>query len=125
MTIAFFSLSVRTTLAIAGFLTFFGAAFLLPPVVQAADTTSYVLHLKKHVFSPDTLIVAAHQPIVLHVFNDDNHPEEFESYDLEFEIIVLPHHAINVPIRALPPGTYEFFGDFHPRTARGHLTVRP
>ncbi|EAY57255.1 cupredoxin domain-containing protein [Leptospirillum ferriphilum] len=101
------------------------AAILHLSTVRAETSATYVLHLQKHVFSPENLIVPAHRPIILHVSNDDNHPEEFESYDLEFEIIVLPHHAIDVPIRALPPGTYEFFGDFHPRTARGHLTVHP
>ncbi|MCL4461632.1 MAG: cupredoxin domain-containing protein [Nitrospirae bacterium] len=101
------------------------AALLLPPCARATTTGSYALHLKKHVFAPDSLTVPARQPFVLHVSNEDNHPEEFESYDLEFEIIVLPHHSIDVPVRPLPPGTYEFFGDFHPRTARGHITVHP
>ena len=108
-----------------GLLSLLAQTLLFPSIVRAEAPSTYVLHLKKHVFSPENLIVPAHQSIVLHVSNDDSHPEEFESYDLEFEIIVLPHHAIDVPIRALPPGTYEFFGDFHPRTARGHLTVRP
>lgn len=81
--------------------------------------------IRHHVFVPEEVTVVKGQPFTLHVTNEDAHPEEFESYDLEFEIIVLPHRSIDVPVRPLPPGTYEFFGDFHPRTAKGHIHVLP
>lgn len=101
------------------------AVFFLPHRARGSTGQTYTLNLKKHLFDPNRLVVPKAQPFTLHVINGDNHPEEFESYDLEFEIIVLPHHSIDVPVRPLPPGTYEFFGDFHPRTARGTITVNP
>lgn len=91
----------------------------------ASTQTVFSLSIEKHTFQPSTIKIRQKQPFTIRVTNNGNHPEEFESYDLEFEIIVLPHHSINVPIRPLPPGSYEFFGDFHPRTAKGSITVLP
>jgi hypothetical protein len=102
------------------------ALFLLLPLPARADAPRVVtLSILHHKFIPDTITVSARKSFTIHVTNNDNHPEEFESYDLEFEIIILPHRSIDVPIRPLPPGTYEFFGDFHPRTARGRIHVAP
>ncbi len=102
------------------------ALFLLLPLAAWGDAPRVVtLSILHHKFIPDTITVSSRKSFTIHVTNNDNHPEEFESYDLEFEIIILPHRSIDVPIRPLDPGTYEFFGDFHPRTARGRIHVAP
>lgn len=102
--------------------------FSLPflPIPSLASTQKvFSISIQNHTFRPDTIQIRQNQPFTLHVTNNGNHPEEFESYDLEFEIIILPHRSIDVPIRPLPQGSYEIFGDFHPRTARGTIKVLP
>ncbi|HVY13055.1 MAG TPA: cupredoxin domain-containing protein [Alphaproteobacteria bacterium] len=81
------------------------------------------LTIKDHKFSPDKLTLPAGQKIVLHVVNKDNSSEEFESRSLKREKIVTGGEAIDVKIGPLDAGTYEFFGDFHPDTAKGVITV--
>jgi hypothetical protein len=102
------------------------ATLVFPGLGAHADSPRTIpISIRHHVFVPEDVTVLKGQPFTIHVTNEDAHPEEFESYDLEFEIIILPHRSIDVPVRPLPPGTYEFFGDFHPRTARGHIHVLP
>jgi Cupredoxin-like domain len=38
--------------------------------------------------------------------------------------VVAGGQEIIVYVGSLAPGTYEFFGDFNPKTARGHLVVK-
>ncbi len=99
--------------------------FTLPPLSEASTPKIFSLSIKDHRFHPDLINAQKNQPFTIHVTNNDDHPEEFESYDLEFEIIILPHRSIDVPIRPLPSGSYEFFGDFHPRTAKGLIKIAP
>ncbi len=47
---------------------------------------------------------------------------EFESVSLRVEKVVAPNAAGVVNVRALAPGRYEFFDDFH-QAARGVLVV--
>ncbi|MHB8422812.1 MAG: cupredoxin domain-containing protein [Leptospirales bacterium] len=104
------------------------ATFIIGPSTMTARASTqnvFSITIQQHTFQPNSIKIRQNQPFTIHVTNNGNHPEEFESYDLEFEIIILPHHSINVPIRPLPPGSYEFFGDFHPRTAKGSITVLP
>lgn len=95
----------------------------IPSIATAETVQEFPLTLQDHRFTPENLSVIPNKRFVIVLENKDNHPEEFESYDLEFEILVLPHKTIRVPVRALPKGTYSFFGDFHPKTARGMVTV--
>ncbi len=95
----------------------------LPSIANAENAPEIPLTLQHHQFIPEKISVVPNKRFVIVLENKDNHPEEFESYDLEFEILVLPHKTIRVPIRPLPKGTYSFFGDFHPKTARGTVTV--
>jgi Cupredoxin-like domain len=68
--------------------------------------------------------VPAGQKIVLHVINRDSSAEEFESSDLHREKIVTGGARITVYLGPLSPGSYVFFGDFHPHTARGHIVAK-
>lgn len=95
----------------------------LVTTASAEDSQEVTLTLQHHQFTPEKISVLPDKKFVIVLENKDNHPEEFESYDLEFEILVLPHKTIRVPIRPLPKGTYAFFGDFHPKTARGTVSV--
>jgi Cupredoxin-like domain len=48
---------------------------------------------------------------------------EFESVSLRVEKVIPPGSEGTVHVRALAPGQYEFFDDFHQET-RGTLTVQ-
>ncbi|MHB1731561.1 MAG: cupredoxin domain-containing protein [Leptospirillum sp.] len=100
-----------------------GLMVILPGTAFSGTSENVTLTLQNHRFTPAKISVLPDKKFVIVLENKDNHPEEFESYDLEFEILVLPHKTIRVPIRPLPKGTYSFFGDFHPKTARGVVLV--
>ena len=81
------------------------------------------LTIKNHHFQPDHVTVPAGQRVPIEVTNNDPTPEEFESNDLRFEKIVVPGGTIRVFVGPLQPGTYKFFGDYHPDQAQGILTA--
>jgi heme/copper-type cytochrome/quinol oxidase subunit 2 len=82
------------------------------------------LVIRNHRFEPEQLTVPAGQKIELRVSNADSTPEEFESTDLRREKVVPPGQEVVVYVGPLKPGTYEYFGDFNPKTARGRLAVQ-
>ena len=91
------------------------------PLALAMDEFS--LTIRNHQYEPTELTVPAGVKIKLLVNNADDTPEEFESFDLNREKVVAPGAQIQVIIGPLSSGRYEFFGDFHPDTARGHIVV--
>ena len=90
----------------------------------AAQESSYTLVIKDHRFQPTEIEVPAGQKIALIVKNDDPTPEEFESTELRREKVIPGGERITVYIGPLKPGRYEFFGDFNPKTARGHIIAK-
>ena len=89
----------------------------------AADIPEYVLVIAHHVYQPAELKVPANTKFKILVTNQDATPEEFESTDFNRESVVLPNRSITVFVGPLHAGTYGFFGDFHPDTAKGRLIV--
>jgi plastocyanin len=90
---------------------------------MAADA-AYTLTIKDHKFQPTEIEIPAGKKIELLVKNEDPTPEEFESTELKREKVVPGGQQITVYIGPLKPGRYEFFGDFNPTTARGHIVVK-
>jgi cupredoxin-like protein len=90
----------------------------------AAQEASYTLVIKDHRFQPAEIEIPAGVKIALIVKNDDATPEEFESTELRREKVVPGGEQITVYIGPLKPGRYEFFGDFNPKTARGHIIAK-
>jgi Cupredoxin-like domain len=90
----------------------------------AAQEATYTLVIKDHRFQPTEIEIPAGQKIALIVRNDDLTPEEFESTELRREKVVPGGQQITVYIGPLKPGRYEFFGDFNPKTARGHIIAK-
>ena len=90
----------------------------------AAQEASYTLIIKDHRFQPTDIELPAGQKIALLVKNADSTPEEFESTELRREKVVLSGDQITVYIGPLRPGRYEFFDDFNPATARGHIVAK-
>jgi len=87
----------------------------------ASDLTVYTLTLKNHRFSPDKITVKAGEKFKLAVVNLDNSFEEFESKKLAIEKFVNPKGKLNLVVGPLKPGSYDFFGEFHMKTAQGTL----
>jgi len=86
-----------------------------PPIVE--------LRIKNHVFIPAEIIIPSNQKVKLLVINDDETPEEFESYELNREKIIPAKSRSVIFIGPLNPGTYPFFGEFNPKTAQGLVRV--
>jgi plastocyanin domain-containing protein len=89
-----------------------------------AQESAYTLVIKDHRFEPTEIAIPAGQKIALTIKNNDPTPEEFESTELRREKVVPGREEIIVYIGPLKPGTYEFFGDFNPKTARGHIVAK-
>ena len=93
-------------------------------LAAAADEPSVAITIKDHKFTPTEVEIPANVKVKLLVHNEDSTPEEFESTELHREKIVPGGGEIAVFVGPLGPGRYEFFGDFNPKTARGHLVVK-
>jgi len=87
----------------------------------AADPVT--LTLSNHHFSPDQVSVPAGQRFRIELTNRDDTTDEFESYDMKFEKIVVPGATISVFAGPLHPGSYKFFDDYHPDSANGTITA--
>ncbi|MBU6248963.1 MAG: cupredoxin domain-containing protein [Xanthomonadaceae bacterium] len=87
----------------------------------AAEVPEFHLAIQDHAFQPAELKVPAGVKVKLVVANRDAAPEEFESTEFNREKIVLPNSSTSVYVGPLKPGSYRFFGDFHPDTAQGRL----
>ena len=77
--------------------------------------------IKDHRFVPSEVRVKADTKINLIVSNEDQTVEEFESFSLNREKVVRPGQSITVILPALKPGSYDFYGEFHPDTAQGKI----
>jgi heme/copper-type cytochrome/quinol oxidase subunit 2 len=106
-------LSIAATLALIG-----------APLAHAQDATSLSVALKGHRFVPAELTAPANKPVVIEVTNQDPTPSEFESKSLRVEKVVAGGARISVQIRALAPGRYRFFDDYHEDTTEGFLVVK-
>lgn len=90
-----------------------GAAYAAPP--------QFELEIRDHLFLPDELRIPANQKVKLVVYNRDPTPEEFESYELNREKVIMGNSKAIIFIGPLKPGVYPFFGEFNPTTALGKV----
>jgi Cupredoxin-like domain len=90
----------------------------------AAGSATVKLILKNHQFSPAEAGAPAGTPITIVVNNQDSTPSEFESKTLRVEKVVNGGGTITLQIRALSPGRYRFFDDYHEDTTEGFLVVK-
>lgn len=79
----------------------------------------FELRIRDHLFHPSKLVVPADQKIKLLIINEDKTPEEFESYELNREKVIMGGRKTVIFIGPLKPGEYPFFGEFNPKTAQG------
>jgi heme/copper-type cytochrome/quinol oxidase subunit 2 len=93
-------------------------------LAHAQEAATVSVALKDHRFVPSELSAPANKPIVIEVTNQDSTPSEFESKTLRVEKVVTGGAKITVQIRALAPGRYRFFDDYHEDTTEGFLVVK-
>ena len=103
--------------------TLLGAAVLFASErANAQQSASVAISVKDHRFQPSQISAPANRPISIKVKNLDAAPMEFESTSLRVEKVIAPGSEGVVNVRALAPGRYEFFDDFH-QQSRGVLVV--
>lgn len=86
-----------------------------------AGAPEFTIEIRGHLFYPSELKVPAGRKIKLKVHNTDPTPEEFESYELNREKVIMGGSAATIFIGPLRPGEYPFFGEFYPKTAQGKI----
>lgn len=92
----------------------------------AADAKRLVveIEIKNHFFIPDKIEIPADTKVKLIVHNRDTSSEEFESYELNREKLIMGGRKVNIFIGPLVPGEYPFFGEFNQKTAQGVVIVK-
>jgi hypothetical protein len=95
-----------------------------PSVTVQAATAEIELIIKDHLFFPATIEIPAGQKVRLRIINQDPTPEEFESFELNREKLIVGNGQVVVFIGPLGPGEYPFFGEFYPKTAQGTVIVK-
>jgi hypothetical protein len=79
----------------------------------------FMVELKNHLFYPSLIEIPANQKVKLIIHNLDPTPEEFDSFELNREKVIFAGRKATIFIGPLKPGTYNFFGEYNPNTARG------
>jgi hypothetical protein len=92
--------------------------------LAAKDLPVFDLSVKDGYFTPQKLEVPAGQKFKLVVKNEGSATEEFESSDLNREKLIPPGQSVIIFIGPLKAGTYGFYGEFHPQTARGQIIAK-
>jgi len=89
-----------------------------------AEEKEIQVKIKDHKFEPAEINVTANEDFKLIVENLDKTAEEFESHDLKKEKMIMGGKNITIPVSKLSAGEYEFFGEFHPKTAQGKIIAK-
>ena len=90
----------------------------------SAETPVFQLRIKDHHFVPAVIEIPQGKKVKLEIRNEDATAEEFESHDLHREKMVPAGKTVVVYVGPLKPGSYSFFGEFNPKTARGSVVVK-
>ena len=104
------------------------AALLVAAIVTAgsgparAQDAVVEITVKDRKFEPAEPRAPANRPFTIRIRNLGTTAMEFESVRLRVEKVVAPNTEGVINMRALAPGRYEFFDDFHKQT-RGTLVV--
>ncbi len=97
--------------------------FVAAAVVRAAPPEIRLV-IRDHLFYPAEVEVPANTKVRLLIRNEDDTAEEFESYELNREKVVLGNSETVIFIGPLAPGRYPFFGEFNISTAQGVVIAR-
>ncbi|GAA0854808.1 cupredoxin domain-containing protein [Aliiglaciecola litoralis] len=94
-------------------------------------TLSFITHgiqninvtIKENLFYPAEVIIPAYRKVKITFINQDDTPEEIDSFDLNREKVVFANSSAHIFIGPLKPGKYRFFGEYHPNSAVGFVHV--
>lgn len=101
------------------------SSLMLGQFAVAAESMPVInLVCKDGLFSPAEIVAPAQTKFKLVVKNEGGTTEEFESAELNREKIIAPNQSVTIFLGPLPAGSYNFFGEFHPKTAQGKLIVK-
>ena len=102
------------------------ALVLLTALVPAGaeELPRFPLTAKDGRFVPEMIEVPAAKKFRLVVANEGPGPEEFESHELNREKVIPAGKTAEIIIGPLKPGTYSFFGEFHPKTAKWQIVAK-
>lgn len=84
----------------------------------------FEIEIRNHLFHPDEIVIPANTKVKMVIYNRDSTPEEFESYELNREKVIMGGRKANIFLGPLAPGSYPFFGEFNPKTAQGKVVVQ-
>ena len=115
---------MRTNLFSNALLAVLSAMLLNSLPAQAQDMPTVNLVIRNGHFVPATLEVPANTKFRLVIKNEGPGAEEFESVELRKEKVLAPGVTSFLIFQPLKPGTYKFFGDFHPETAQGQMVAK-
>ena len=100
------------------------ALLLAASAAYAQELPTFRLEMKNGRFEPTEIVVPANTRFKLVLHNAAPAAEEFESLELKKEKVLAPGATSFLVFVPLQPGSYRFFGDFHPDTAQGHIVAR-
>ena len=88
-----------------------------------ATTPIINIDIRNHLFIPSEITIPENTKVKLIIHNYDEEDEEFESYELNREKVIVGKRKGTIFIGPLPAGEYLFFGEFFPKTAQGKVIV--
>ncbi len=94
---------------------------LVPATGRAETRPEHPVVIENNRFEPTEIHVKADQPFTLVITNKDKGAEEFESRSLRLEKVIPGGKTVRLRMPALKAGTYDFYGDYHQKTANGRL----
>lgn len=97
---------------------------LIQSFCYADDLQVIELRVENHKFNIEHLELKANQKYKFKVYNADSTSEEFESKSMVVEKFIGPKKTINFILGPFRPGSYEYFGCFHPSTAKGIVLIK-
>lgn len=92
--------------------------------VHADDLPTFTLLMRAGRFVPETIEVPANTKFRLILKNEGPGAEEFESIELRKEKVLASGASSFLIFQPLKPGSYKFFGEFHPDTAQGRFIAK-
>ena len=108
-----------------GFALFLGIGLLCAGLpARGDDLPNFDLLIRDGRFIPAIIVVPANTKFRLRIKNEGPSAEEFESHDLNKEKVLAPGASSFLIFQPLKPGSYSFFGEFHPETAQGRIVAQ-
>ncbi|GAA6183976.1 cupredoxin domain-containing protein [Aliiglaciecola sp. NS0011-25] len=79
--------------------------------------------IRNHLFYPPEIDIPQHKKVRITFINQDDTPEEIDSFDLNREKVVFANSRSSIYVGPLDAGRYRYFGEYHPNTAIGFVNV--